>query len=145
VEIVVYFSIETLCLSLECGLFIWEGQRRILHFSYCYLHSSCFLWHNLATERFKISVFLLGYLPATADEHYQSGFKIFHLVGVELHFVWPMAADLPGMGNPNRRFLSPLSSQYSSRRSWRRTNFSNAVRYSSSSWKRKSKSKTRSY
>jgi len=26
-------------------------------------------------------------LPATANEHYQSGFKVFHLVGVELHFV----------------------------------------------------------
>jgi len=26
-------------------------------------------------------------LPAIANEHYQSGFKVFHLVGVELHFV----------------------------------------------------------
>jgi len=66
------------------------------------------LWHNLATERFYIRIFLLlGYLPATANEHYQSGFKVFHLVGVELHFVWPLSADLPGLGNPNRRFLSP--------------------------------------
>jgi len=28
---------------------------------------------------------------------------------VELQFVWHLAADLPGMGNPNRRFLSPAS------------------------------------
>jgi len=38
------------------------------------------LWHNFATERFYVRVFLLGYLPATANEHYQSGFKVFHLV-----------------------------------------------------------------
>jgi len=43
-------------------------------------------------------------LPATANEHYQSGFKVFHLVGIELHFVWPLTADLPSMGNPIRRF-----------------------------------------
>jgi len=67
------------------------------------------LWHNLATERFYIQVFLLGYLPATANKHYQSRFKVFHLVEVELHFVWPLATDLPGMGNPNRKFLSPAS------------------------------------
>jgi len=28
---------------------------------------------------------------------------------VELHFVWPLSVDLPGMGNLNRRFLSPAS------------------------------------
>jgi len=48
-------------------------------------------------------------LLATANEHYQSGFKVFHLVGVELHFVWPLAVDLPGMGNTNRKFLFPAS------------------------------------
>jgi len=48
-------------------------------------------------------------LPTTANEHYQSGFKVFHLVVFELHFVWPLSTDLPGMGNPNRRFLSPAS------------------------------------
>jgi len=31
-----------------------------------------------------IRVFLLlGYVPATANEHYQSGFKVFHLVEVD--------------------------------------------------------------
>jgi len=45
----------------------------------------------------------------TVNEHYQSGFKVFHVVGVELHFVWPLFADLSGMVNPNRRFLSPAS------------------------------------
>jgi len=49
-------------------------------------------------EKFYIRVFLLGYLPAIANEHYQSGFKVFHCVGVELHFVWPLSADLSGMG-----------------------------------------------
>jgi len=50
-------------------------------------------------QRGFIRVFLLlGYLPATANEHYQSGFKVFHLFGVDLHFVWPLAADHPGMG-----------------------------------------------
>jgi len=48
-------------------------------------------------------------LPATANEHYQSGFKVFHLVGGELYFVWPLSADLSDIGNPNRRFLSPAS------------------------------------
>jgi len=69
-----------------------------------------FLWHNLATERFYVRVFLLlGYLSTTANEHYQSGFKVFHLVGVELHFMWSISADLHGMGNSKRRFLSPAS------------------------------------
>jgi len=45
------------------------------------------IWHNLATQRFYTRIFLLGYLTATANEHYQSRFKVFHLVGVELHFV----------------------------------------------------------
>jgi len=68
------------------------------------------LWHNLATDRFYIRVFLLlGYLPDTPNEHYQSGFKVFNLVGVELHFVWPLAADFPGIGIPNRRILFPAS------------------------------------
>jgi len=35
-------------------------------------------------ERFYIRIFLLDYLPATANKHYQSGFKVFHLIGVEL-------------------------------------------------------------
>jgi len=68
-----------------------------------------FLWHDLATVRFYIRVFLLGYLPATGNEQYQSRFKVFHLVGVELHFVWSLSADLTGMGNPNRIFLSLAS------------------------------------
>jgi len=54
---------------------------------------------------------LLGYLPATANEHYQSGFKIFHLVWVELYFIWPLSANLSGMGNPTGDFIS---SQYCS-------------------------------
>jgi len=45
-------------------------------------------------------------LPTTANENYQSGFKVFHLVGVELNFVWPLSADLSDMGNPNRIFFS---------------------------------------
>jgi len=52
-------------------------------------------------------------MPATANEHYQSGFKVFHhLDGVELHFIWPLTAGHPGMGKTNQRFLSP--NQYSS-------------------------------
>jgi len=48
----------------------------------CYLHSSWIgLWHNLAAEKFYIRVFLLDNLPATANEHYQSRFNFFHLVG----------------------------------------------------------------
>jgi len=43
-------------------------------------------------------------LPATSNEYRQSGFKAFHLVGVELHFVWPLSADLSGMGNPTGDF-----------------------------------------
>jgi len=46
------------------------------------------------------SEFLRCYLLATANEHYQSEFKVFHLVGVELHLVWPLSANLPGMVNP---------------------------------------------
>jgi len=63
-------------------------------------------------ERFYIRVFLLlGYVPATANEHYQSRFKVFHLVGVELHFIWPLSADLPGMSNPTGDFyLQPIHS-----------------------------------
>jgi len=50
-------------------------------------------------------------LPATANEHYQSWIKVFHLVGVELHFVWPLSADLLAMGNPLQEFfLSPAIS-----------------------------------
>jgi len=61
-------------------------------------------------ERFYIRVFLLlGYLPATASEHYWSGFKVFHLAGVKLHFVWLLSADLPAYEQPSRRFLSPAS------------------------------------
>jgi len=47
----------------------------------------------VATKRFNIRVFLiLGYLPATANKHYQSRFKVFHFVGVEQQFVWPLSA-----------------------------------------------------
>jgi len=56
-----------------------------------------------------IRVFLLGYFRTTANEHYQSGFKAFYLVGFELHFVWPLTADLLGTDNRSRRFLSPAS------------------------------------
>jgi len=62
-------------------------------------------------RRFYIRVFLLlSYLSATANEHYQSGFKVFHLV--ELHFVWPLSAELSGMRNPTRDYF--FSGQYSS-------------------------------
>jgi len=84
------------------------------------------LWHNLATKRFYIRVFLLlGNLPAAANEHYQFGFTVFHLVEVEPHFVWPLSADLPGMGNPNKRFFLQPVQLY---RSWRQTNVFTAIR-----------------
>jgi len=73
-----------------------------------------------------IRVFLLlGYLSATGNKHYQSGFKVYHLVEVELHFVWPLSAELPSMDNPNRRFfyLQPVQLY----RSWRCTNASAVV------------------
>jgi len=64
-------------------------------------------------------------LPATANEHYQFGFNVFHLVGVELHFVWPLSADLSDMGNPTRDFyLQPVQFY----KSWRHTNVSTTVR-----------------
>jgi len=65
-------------------------------------------FHKFATERFYISVFLLGYLPAAANEHYQSSFEIFHLVGVVLHFVWPLSVDFPDMVNPIGDFFHPV-------------------------------------
>jgi len=64
-------------------------------------------------------------LPATANEHYQFGFKDFHLVGVELHFVWSLSADLPGIGNPTGDFYLQPVQLY---RSWKRTNVSTSVR-----------------
>jgi len=64
-------------------------------------------------------------LPATANEHYQSGFKVSHLVGVELHFVWPLSADLSGMDNPAGDFYLQPVQLY---RSWRHTNVSTTVR-----------------
>jgi len=68
-----FFERDPLLSRLERGLFVWAGQRPSLHNSYCYLHSSCiFLWHNFATERFYIRVFLLDNVPVTANEHYQS-------------------------------------------------------------------------
>jgi len=35
-------------------------------------HHGFRLWHNLVMERFKSEFNLLGYLPTTANEHYQS-------------------------------------------------------------------------
>jgi len=64
-------------------------------------------------------------LPATVNETYQSGFKVFHVVGVELHFVWPLSADLLGMGNPTGDFYLQPVELY---RSWRHTNVSTTVR-----------------
>jgi len=75
---------------------------------------------------FYIRVFLLGYLSAMANEHYQSGFKVFHLVGVELHFIWPLSADLSDMGNPTGDFYLQPVQLY---RSWRHTNVSTMVRW----------------
>jgi len=64
-------------------------------------------------------------LPATANEHYQSWFKVFHLVVVELHFVWPLSADLSDMGNLTGDFyLQPVQLN----RSWRHTNVSTTIR-----------------
>jgi len=59
-------------------------------------------------------------LPATANEHYQSGFKVFHLVQVELHFVWPLSADFSGMSNPTGDFYLQPVQLY---RSWRHQTF----------------------
>jgi len=36
-------------------------------------------------------------LLAKASEHYKYKFKLFHFVVVELHFIWPISVDLPGM------------------------------------------------
>jgi len=68
-----------------------------------------------------------GYLPATANEHYQSELKVFHLIGVALQFVWPLFADLSGMGNPNRRFFS-IQKNSAGHGGWRHPNFSVTVR-----------------
>jgi len=76
-------------------------------------------------ERFYIRVFLLVYLSATANELYQSGFKVFHLVGVELNYVWPLSADLSGMGKPTGDFYLQPVQLY---RSWRHTNVSTTVK-----------------
>jgi len=51
-------------------------------------------------------------LPAIANEHNKSGFKVFHLVGVELHFVWLLSADFSlawVLANPTGYFLFPAS------------------------------------
>jgi len=41
--------------------------------------------------------------------HHQSGFKVFHLVGVELPLVRPLYAAFPGMGNPTGDvYLQPV-------------------------------------
>jgi len=64
-------------------------------------------------------------LPATANKHYQFEFKVFHLVEVELHFVWPLSADLSDMGNSTGDFYLQPVQLY---KSCRHTNVSTTVR-----------------
>jgi len=51
----------------------------------------------------------LGYLNATATENCQTEFKVFRLVEIELHFVWSLSANLPGIGTAWQT-LTPASS-----------------------------------
>ena len=52
----------------------------------------------MPAKRFSIGVFLLlDYMLATANEHSLPGFD-------ELLSVWPLPFDLPGMGDPIKKF-----------------------------------------
>ena len=59
---------------------------------------------NLPAKRFYTRVFLPDYILVTANEHSLRGID-------ELLFVWPLPFDLPGMGDPIKRFYLFISYQ----------------------------------
>jgi len=100
-----------------------NARACISHIVICIHH---FLWHNLATERFYIRVFLLDYLPAQQTNIPNPGFKFSILLG--LNYISSglyLQTSLAWVTLTRDFCLQPVQLYWS----WRHTNVSTTVRW----------------